>query len=835
MELFQAFYQNYFFESIAATAAIAAAFGYFGAPIWMWALLGEATLYGAGASQTTQVGWCAVGALLTLRPIRRYVLSLPVLKAMQGFGLVPKISDTEKAALDAGAVWVEADCFSGKPNFKKMMNEAYPKLTAEEQAYIDGPIEELCKMVNDWKIYQNKEIPKEIWSYMRKIRIFGMIVPKKYGGLEFSALAHSEVIMKLASRSIPVTITAMVPNSLGPAELLNHFGTEEQKNHYLPKLATGEFLPCFALTEQRAGSDAGSLESNGELFKKNGELWIRLNWNKRWITLAGVSNVIGLAFELRDPEKLVGQDLIIGITCALIPSTTPGVVLGRRHDPLGVPFYNCPTQGQNVEVPASFIIGGMANAGKGWTMLMESLGAGRGVSLPSQAVGGSKVVARVTSAHTSIRRQFGIPLCKLEGLEEPLARIGANTYMLDAMRRYTVGALDKGIKPSVVTAIAKFAGTEMGRRVVNDGMDIMAGAGISRGPRNVIANIYQATPIGITVEGANILTRTMIIFGQGLFRAHPWAYKEVSAIEKGDLKAFDYAFFSHIGHVVNNVFRAVVLSVTRGYFVMTPFNGSLRRYAQKFHWASATFAVLADIAMGTLGGELKKKEKLTGRFADVLSCFYMSVAVMRRFEAEGRKKEDLPFVQFALTQCLNEVQQALDGIFANIRVPGASFVFNKLIRTWFRFNAIAAPVTDKQGHKAAVALLKEGGARDRLCEGIFYPKDENEALGRLEKAFHTVTRAEEVERRILHAVGNRLLPKKRIFKLVELAHEKGINNTAEMDLLNESAMARWKACQVDDFSEEAYHGVEGSDNKQFRGEYVGPAGAPQYYKPKKTA
>lgn len=802
--------------------------GFLGARLWMFSLFLLGLLCGVGAPL-----WLLATATILLIPlnlgfIRRPLISAPLMRFARASGLVPPISATEKAALDAGTVWVEGDFFSGNPNFSKLMQENYPKLTQEEQAYLDGPIQKLCDLVDEWKIYQNREIPQDVWNYMKEIRIFGMIIPKKYGGLEFSAAAHSAVIMKLSSRSLPVTITAMVPNSLGPAELLNHYGSQEQKDYYLPRLAKGEEIPCFALTEQRAGSDAGSIESEGEVFEKNGKLFIRLNWNKRWITLASISSVLGLAFQLRDPKQLLGGDTELGITCALIPSKTKGVVLGRRHDPLGTPFYNCPTQGENVEIPIDWVIGGRDNCGKGWTMLMECLGAGRGISLPAQCTGGSKLVARVASAHSSIRKQFGLPLAKLEGLQEPLARIASTTYMMDALRRYTVGALDKGLKPSVVTAIAKYCATEMGRKVINDGMDIMAGTGITRGPRNLIANGYQATPISITVEGANILTRTLIIFGQGLFRAHPWAYKEIQAIKDRNLAAFDQAMFGHIRHVHRAFFRSILLSLSRGYLVRSPYSGPMKRYFQKLSWASASFSLVTDLAMGTMGGSLKTKEMLTGRFADILSNLYVSTAVLRRFIADGQPKEDLPLLHFSLQYSLSEIDKAFDGLFANFKVPVLGSFLRGFVRTWARFNAIQTVPNDRLTSQTAHTILVPGETRNRVSEGIYYPKDTEEALGRLERAFGLVKSAEAIERKISTAIKKRELPKMRIYRLIVPAFEKGIINADERQVLEDVAEARWDACHVDDFSEEEYHGVSKGDNKQFRDEYKGPAGPPKH-------
>ncbi|MCB0385983.1 MAG: acyl-CoA dehydrogenase, partial [Bdellovibrionales bacterium] len=525
--------------------------------------------------------------------------------------------------------------------------------------YMEGPVHQLCEMVNAWKIYRTREMPEEVMQFIKDNKFLGMIIPKEYGGLGFSHYAHAEVIQTVSSRSIAAGITIMVPNSLGPAELLNHYGTDAQKKKWLQRLAEGQEMPCFGLTEPQAGSDAGSITSEGVLYKNaQGELCIRLNWRKRWITLAAISTVIGLAFRLRDPENLLGKGEDLGITCALIPSDTKGVVLGRRHDPLGIPFYNCPTEGHDVEINAEeSIIGGLEGAGKGWGMLMESLGAGRGISIPAQSASGIKTCARMASAHATIRKQFGLSIGKFEGVEEPLARISGMAYYSEAMRRYTLGALNQDIKPPVVTAMMKYNASEWFRKAVNDGMDILGGAAISLGPRNNIAIGYMAAPISITVEGANILTRTLMIFGQGALRAHPYAYKEVSAVENNDLKAFDKAFWGHIGHVVHNQFRALLLFWTRGYLAFGLQGDShTRRYFRKLNWTSARFAILADIAMGVLGGKLKVKEKITGRFADILSHMYLATAVLRRYEAEGRRKEDLPFVHYSMQYAFSTIQ-----------------------------------------------------------------------------------------------------------------------------------------------------------------------------------
>lgn len=783
------------------------ALGYWGARLWIWTLVAAFLFFGWGVTGWPWIVFFIAAGVFNFPPLRALLCTNLVMKIMKRLGMLPTISQTERTALEAGVVWIEEDLFSGKPDFKKLLREPYPELTVEEKRFLEGPVEKLCSMINEWEIWKSRIIPKEIWDYMKKERFLGMIIPKEYGGLEFSALAHSHVIMKIASRSIPCTITVMVPNSLGPAELLIHFGTEAQKRHYLPRLARGEDVPCFALTEPRAGSDAGSIQAEGVLFKKDGKIYVRLNWNKRWITLAAVSTLLGLAFKLRDPDRLLGKGEDLGITCALIPSNTPGVVLGQRHDPLNVPFYNCPTQGKDVVVTAEdHIIGGLDMVGKGWKMLMESLGAGRGISLPAQATGGAKLVARITSAHAVIRKQFQLAIGKFEGVQQPLARIAAYTYIMEATRRLTLGALDQGIKPPVVTAIAKYQTTELGRKLVNDAMDVMGGAGISQGPRNLIAHFFIASPISITVEGANILTRTLMIFGQGALRAHPYAYDELKALEAGNLKGFDAAFWGHMGHIFRNLFRSVILAVTRGYLVIPPVGKGVGRYYQKLCWISASFAILADIAMGSLGGKLKQKEMITGRFADILSWMYMAFAVLRRYAAEGYRKEDLPMVHYCMRYSFNEIQSAFDGIFANLRVPGLAWLFNGALRVWSRMNSLDGEIRDFLVRKVAQTFTERQEFRERLTADIFVPKQAPDPLGRLESAYLIVRRSDDAERKIRLAIRKKLLPKKRVSLVIDEALKKNIITERDYEDLKASSDARWDAIQVDDFSQDEYLG-----------------------------
>lgn len=788
-----------------AVAALTGVLGFTGASIGLWTAAAVVTLWLAGAGPV----WWGIAVVWTLLfvvpPVRRIVFSGTIMKLMKAFNFLPVISETEKTAIEAGTVWIDGELFSGKPDFKRILNESYPDLNEAEKAFLNGPVEELCRITKDWEVFVNKDLPEEAWDLIRKEKFFGLIIPKEYGGLGFSALMNSAVVAKLSSRSGPLATTVMVPNSLGPAELLIHYGTDAQKNHYLPRLASGIDIPCFALTEPNAGSDAGAIAANGVVFRgKDGELYIRLNWAKRYITLAAISTVLGLAFKLRDPENLLGKGEDLGITCALIPTSTDGVALGRRHDPMGVPFYNCPTEGRDVVVPIDAIIGGAEFAGKGWRMLMESLAAGRGISLPASAAGGVKMVARVSGAYATVRRQFGLSIGKFEGIEEPLARIAGYAYILEAARRFTCGALDKGAKPAVVTAIAKYTFTETMRKAINDGMDILGGAAISRGPRNTIANGYVAIPISITVEGANILTRTLMIFGQGAIRCHPYAFKEIDALTRGDLKAFDENFTSHIGHVVRNAFRSMALSATRGYLAGAPVSGPAAKYYRKMSWTSATYAFMADLALGSYGGDLKRKEKLTGRFADVLSWMYMGTSVLRRFEAEGSPKEDRALLDWSMQFTFHQIQQGFDGIFAEIEVPGLTWLFRGPVKLWSRLNAISGAPTDENGHQIARILQTPGQQRDRLTDGIYLPEERDEAIERYERSFRLVYEADEIGRRLRAAMKKGTIKAGKIDTMVKDAVAAGIMTQREAEILREAEIAREDAIQVDDFTLEEY-------------------------------
>ncbi len=791
--------------ALTAILAGALALAYLEAPLLLWTALGAVLVAGV-AGWPWLVAYGAVMLVFNVRSLRTTLVSVPVMKIMKALKFLPVISDTERTALTAGTVWIDGELFSGKPDWGKLVREPYPDLNAEERAFLDGPCEEVCRMVDDWKVFQERDLPQNVWDYLKREGFFGLIIPKEYGGKGFSASMNSAVVAKLSSRSGPLGITVMVPNSLGPAELLAHYGTEEQKQHYLPRLARGEEMPCFALTEPNAGSDAGAMSASGVVFEgEDGELYVRLNWTKRYITLAAVSTVLGLAFKLRDPDNHLGKGEDVGITCALIPSNTPGVALGRRHDPLGVPFYNCPTEGHDVVVKLDeVVIGGRAGIGIGWRMLMESLAAGRGISLPASSTAQAKMCARAVGAYAAARKQFGIAIGKFEGIQEPLARLGVHAYILEAARRTTCGGLDAGAKPAVVTAIAKYNFTELARQSITDAMDVLGGKAISMGPRNPIAHAYMATPISITVEGANILTRTLIIFGQGAIRCHPFAWKEVQAVEANDGAAFDAAFFGHVGHVVRNLARSVVLSLTRGALAGAPVSGPAAPYYKKLSWASASFAITADMAMALLGGDLKRKESLTGRFADVFSWLYLGNAVLRRFEAEGRQREDLPFLHASMQRCLAELQKGFDGIFRNFDHPLAGWLFRGPIALWSRLNTLGGGVTDRAGARVAEALMRPGAQRERMTSGMYVPTAKDEALGQLEHALELCTLADAIDRRIRDAVKKKRLPRKAPAALLQDAVQLGVITADERDLLGRAEAARAAVVAVDDFTLEAY-------------------------------
>ena len=667
------------------------------------------------------------------------------------------MSQTERDAIEAGTAWWEAELFRGNPDWDQLLKHNMSELSDEEQAFLDGPVDELCSMIDDWEVTNDlNDLSPKVWEYIKKNKFLGMIIPKKYGGLEFSAIAHSSVVMKISTRSGTAGVSVMVPNSLGPAELLLHYGTEEQKDYYLPRLAVGKEIPCFALTGPNAGSDAGAIPDTGIVCKGKFEgkevLGLRLNWEKRYITLGPIATVLGLAFKAYDPDGLLGGEEDLGITCALIPTDTPGVSIGNRHNPLNSAFQNGPNWGKDVFIPMDWIIGGQDQIGKGWRMLVECLSVGRGISLPALGTGAGKFTSYMTGAYAAVRKQFNVPIGKFEGVEEALTRIGGLTYMMEAGRRLTASAIDHGEKPSVVTAILKYHNTEGMRQVINDAMDVHGGRGICMGPSNYLARPYQSIPISITVEGANILTRSLIIFGQGAMRCHPYLIEEVTAAslenkEEG-LERFDQALFKHLGYAVCNGARSFIYGLTRSRLAPSPIDGPTRGYFKRLARMSASYSFVSDFAMLFLGGGLKRKEKLSGRFADALSFMYLSSAVLKRFEDTGRPAEDLPFVEWSTKYCLYNVQDALDEILRNFPSTLVGQILRLIV---FPTGKSLRYPNDKVGHEVAKRMIVPSKARDRLTDGIYKTTDPNDPIGCVQHAFYAVAAAYKAEKKLKKA------------------------------------------------------------------------------------
>jgi len=741
--------------------------------------------------------------------IRHKYISQPLLDFMRD--AMPSISQTEQEALDAGKVWWEGELFSGDPDYSVIRDLPAPQLTAEEQAFMDGPVEELCAMLDDWTITQvDYDLPTEVWDFLKKNKFFAMIIPKKYGGLEFSALAHSCVVMKVSGRSISTGVTVMVPNSLGPGKLLMHYGTEEQKNYYLPRLASGEDIPCFALTGPEAGSDAGAMPDTGVVCKgsfdgKDDVLGIRLNWDKRYITLGPVATVLGLAFKLYDPDHLLGDKVNIGITLALIKTDIPGIDIGNRHFTSNHVFMNGPNRGKDVFIPLDWIIGGVDYVGKGWTMLMNCLSDGRAISLPALSTGAGKYSARYTGAYSRVRKQFKIPIGNFEGVEEALAKIAGQAYLMDAARLLTLTALDTGENPSVVSGIVKYQLTERMRQVVNLSMDIHGGHGICMGPKNFLGRAYQGIPISITVEGANILTRTMIVFGQGALRSHPFLLKEVEAVNHPDpeqsLLLFDDALFGHIGFIISNFFRSLWFGLTAGKFINAPGKGAVKKYYKQLTRMSSAFSLLADASVLILGGELKRKEKLSGRLADALSNMYMVTAALKHYEDQGSKPGDLPLLIWACEDSLYNVQESLKGVLRNFPIPVIGKIINFVI---FPLTKPYGGATDKMGGKIARLLLTPSGTRDRLTKDIYWTENPDDGMGRLEYALKLSLAAEDSERKIRDAMKIGLIHQQPIESLLEKAIELEILNKEEADKVKAAYDATQNAISVDEFSKEGW-------------------------------
>jgi acyl-CoA dehydrogenase len=751
------------------------------------------------------VSWLLFGVIalpLNIDNIRRQFISMPLLALFKK--IMPQMSTTEQEAIDAGTTWFEADLFRGDPDWKKLHNYPKPRLSAEEQAFLDGPVEKVCSMVNDWEItHELADLTPEIWSFLKENKFFAMIIKKKYGGLEYSAYAQSRVLQKLTSVSSVLASTVGVPNSLGPGELLQEYGTKEQQEKYLPRLVSGEEIPCFALTSPEAGSDAGSIPDHGVVCRGEFEgkelLGMRLNWDKRYITLAPIATVLGLAFKLRDPDHLLSEKEELGITCALIPTNLSGISIGRRHFPLNVPFQNGPTQGKDVFVPLDFIIGGPDMAGQGWKMLVECLSVGRAITLPSNSAGGVKSTALATGAYSRIRRQFKMPIGQMEGIEEPLARIGANAYLMDAVTTMSTGAIDLGEKPSVISAIAKYHLTEKMRTSITDAMDIHGGKGICMGPNNYLARGYQGAPIAVTVEGANILTRSMIIYGQGAIRCHPYVLSELQAANQNDneqaLTDFDSALFGHIGFSISNISRSLWCSLSGARFLNSPYEDETRRYYQLLTRFSANLAMLSDIAMLTLGADLKRKERISARLGDVLSYLYLASATLKRYNDDGRKTSDLPLLQWGVEDCLYNIQHAFDELINNFPNKGVAVILRIII---FPLGKWLSKPSDKLAQKVSRILQTPSAARNRLGHGQYLVRDGKNIFGRLEQTFEDIINCEAVFEKVCRGLNKRL-PFYQLDKVAKKGLEHNLISQTEAELLVSAESGRLWAIQVDDF------------------------------------
>ncbi len=782
---------------------------YMRAPVLIWTLVVGAVLifmsvFGFLGLIVGGIAWLLylVAVLFAnLKQLRQRYFTKPLVKVMQK--RMPAISETEREAIEAGDVWIEKNLFCGRPQWKKFLAIPKPTLSPDEQAFLDHQVEKLCGMLNEWEIVHEKHnMSPEVWDYLKSECFFGMIIPKEYGGRGFSALAHSTVVLKIATRSISVAVNTMVPNSLGPAELLLHYGTDEQKNYYLPRLARGEEIPCFALTGPESGSDAGSISDSGVVCYGEHEgkevLGIRLTWDKRYITLAPVATVLGLAFRLYDPDHLLGKEENLGITLCLLPASHPGVEIGSRHLPLHLAFMNGPTRGNNVFIPLDWVIGGQAKIGKGWHMLMECLSVGRGISLPALSTACGRLTYRMTGAYACIRKQFNTSIAHFEGIEEALGNIAGLSYLLESCRVMTAGAIDLKIKPAIATAIAKYNMTEMARTVIAHAMDIHAGHGIQVGPRNLIAYPYISIPVSITVEGANILTRNLIIFGQGAIRCHPYILKEVelfSAPHTADrVKQLDKLFLSHMGYVMSNFVRSLWSGLTGGKLLLSPVRGPTARYYRQLTRMSQALALLADITMLLLGGNLKRKERISARLGDILSQLYLGSAVLKYYEDQGRHASDVDYVKWCVGKCLFDIQHAIDELLHNFPKP----MLGKILR-WiiFPFGTAYRRPKDHLYRKIVAYMLEPSELRDRLTKYYYLSPLPDDPTFRMEAAFAKFTQAEPIWKKFQNALRTGTLPRKSNF---EDAVKAGILTIEEALILRESETLNKDVIKVDEFS-----------------------------------
>jgi acyl-CoA dehydrogenase len=736
-----------------------------------------------------------LGAVLLIQPLRVKYITSKLVDFINKKGLLPKISATEEAALQAGTNWVEANFFKAEVNFKEINAEKVTLLTDEEQAFLDNEVNQLCEMTTDWEIFQDRDFRPDVWQFIKDKKFFGMIIPKEYGGLGFSATAHSKVIEKLVSRSQVLAITIMVPNSLGPAELILKHGSLAQKEKYLSDLAHGIQVPCFGLTEPNAGSDATSITSNGVLFKdkKTGEVKIKLNFEKRYITLGNIATLIGLAFVLKDPEHLLGDKEDLGITFAVVDSKTKGIDNSKRHDPLGIPFVNSPLYGKNVIIGLENIIGEKDGIGKGWQMLVESLSIGRGISLPSVSLGGSKLALNVVASYSQLREQFGLSINYFEGVEEKIAKIAAFTYMLNAARNYTLDAIDNGAKPGVINSIMKYHATEKFREVINDSMDVLGGSAIIRGENNILAHAYFALPISITVEGANILTRNLMQFGQGLIKSHPYIYKQINALNNNNVESFDKAFFAHIGLVFNAFAKSIAYYITRGQ--INSQKGEFKRYKQKLTWVSSEFTLLTNLALGILGPSLKKRENISARFGDILSYCYLITATLREFE-NNPKEEDKNLVDYICNYSFNEIQKAREEIITNIGYLGYLLPIVKI-------NPFSIKAKDSLNAKI-VKTLNEQSYLQSLTSSLFISSNENDRLNMIQEAVKLNKECQNSFKKLKDAIKTEKIKKDNFEDMTNELLEKNILSTEEVEKMKKAHALKQIVISVDAFDAKEY-------------------------------
>ena len=773
-------------------------FGFYSFPLYSYfALVG---IYSGIFFDVGTIFWSIfiiLGAIFVIPSFRIKIITSKLVSFINKNGLLPKISQTEEAALQAGTNWVEADFFNAKVDFKQINAQKIITLTQEEQDFLDNEVEQLCEMTTDWEIFQARDLRPDVWQFIKDKKFFGMIIPKEFGGLGFSATMHSRVIEKLVSRSQVLAITIMVPNSLGPAELILKHGTTKQKERYLSDLAHGIQVPCFGLTEPNAGSDATSISSNGVLFKhEDGTIKIKLNFEKRYITLGNIATLIGLAFVLKDPDHLLGDVEDLGITFAVIDAKTKGVDNSKRHDPLGIPFINSPLYGKNVIIDFENIIGETQGIGKGWQMLVESLSIGRGISLPSVSLGGSKLALNVVASYCQLREQFGLSINHFEGVEEKIAKIAAFTYMLNASRNYTLDAIDDGVKPGVINSIMKYHATEKFRTVINDAMDVLGGSAIIRGENNLLAHAYFALPISITVEGANILTRNLMQFGQGLIKSHPYIYKQITALKNNNVENFDDAFFSHIGLVFNSFCKSLVYYFSRGQISCQ--KGHFKRYKQKLTWVSAEFTLLTNVALGILGPSLKKRENISARFGDILSNCYLITATLREFENNPNPKDEL-LVDYVCNYCFNEIQIAKEEIITNIGYLGYLLPLAKI-------NPFSIKAKDSLNEKI-VKTLNNQDYLQNMTSALFISKNKNDRLAKIQEAVKLNKESQNSFKILKEAIKNETIKKDSSENMIKELLEKNLLSKEEIEKMLEAHALKQEVISVDSFEANEYRNL----------------------------